>query len=131
MIAARCPASPARSCGDCLEATVKLRLFVDGSLSLCDALVGGLNVKSALKNVASAKFLLGGRHFAVACEAASTALRAFASWSLRSRSAAASGLDKLLCGFGGIDPLLRFERCLVRRCLSQFELLANNCIGDA
>jgi hypothetical protein len=27
----------------------------------------------------------------------------------------AGGLDKILRGFSGIDPLLRFERCLVRR----------------
>jgi hypothetical protein len=43
----------------------------------------------------------------------------------------ASGLGKPLRGLGGIDPLLRFERRLVRLELSQFKLLANDRISNA
>jgi hypothetical protein len=49
--------------GGRLQATVEIRLFVDGSLSLYDAVVGGPNIKGTLKHIASPKFSLRGRQF--------------------------------------------------------------------
>ena len=61
VIAARCLANPTRSPEVVSRRPSESRLFVDSGLSICDLLVGGVNVKSPLKQIASLKSLLGGR----------------------------------------------------------------------
>jgi hypothetical protein len=127
-------APPGQSCpivGDCAEATVEFRLFVDSSLSLCDAPIGCLNVKRTFKNVALPEFLLGNlqlrrRYRNSLARSTDVCLLLFMiTFRCPGRS------DKRLCVFSAADSLLSIERRFVRRCLSQFELLADDRIGNA